>query len=156
MAPGSPPPASASRSGAVQRAETALRGFTARHATRSPGLPQQPTISVTQCSGSLLSAPPSGAGLRTQDGLLPRTRSQLPHWYITLRQVVLDAYRAVAVVYRVANHVLGSLFEVGLPPVLSAAHTSRMRPCGPAAGLLQHACTAGAIDFCGSHAAWPC
>jgi hypothetical protein len=47
-----------------------------------------------------------------QDGLLPRTRAQLPHWYITLRQVVLDAYRAVAVVYRLANHVLGSLFEV--------------------------------------------
>lgn len=123
MAPGSPPPAPASRSGAVQRAETALRGFTARQASRSPGLPQQPTITVAQRSGALQTAPPSGVGLRAQDGLLPRTRAQLPLWYITLRQVVLDAYRAVAVVYRVANHVLGSLFEVGLPLCLPATHT---------------------------------
>jgi hypothetical protein len=107
----------------VQRAETALRGFTASQASRSPGLPQQPTISVTQRSGAVQTAPPPGVGLRSQDGLLPRTRAQLPLWYITLRQVVLDAYCAVAVVYRVANHVLGSLFEVELPPVLSTAHT---------------------------------
>ena len=131
MAPGSPPPAPASRSGAVQRAETALRGFTARQASRSPGLPQQPTITVAQRSGARQTAPPPGVCLRTQDGLLPRTRAQLPLWYVNLRQVVLDAYRAVAVVYRVANHVLGSLFEVSPLPVMCAADAGIDLPCEP-------------------------
>ena len=131
MAPGSPPPAPASRSGAVQRAETALRGFTARQASRSPGLPQQPTITVAQRSGALQPALPPSVALRTQDGLLPRTRAQLPLWYITLRQVVLDAYRAVAVVYRIANHVLGSLFEVSPLPVVCAADAGLTCPCEP-------------------------
>ena len=156
MAPGSPPPTPASGSGAVQRAETALRGFTARQASRSPGLPQQPTITVVQRSGALQTSPPPGVCLRTQDGLLPRTRAQLPLWYITLRQVVLDAYRAVAVVYRVANHVLGSLLEVSPLPVLCAADAGLTCLVNPAASTSARTGTASCIFLFGSSGAWPC
>lgn len=113
MTPGSPTPApAASSSSSVQRAESALRGFQARQSAHSPGLP--PGITVTYRSGGSQTAALPNLLVHRQDGLLPRTRAQLPRWYITLRQLVLDAYRAVAVVYRVANHVLGSLFEVRL------------------------------------------
>lgn len=113
MTPGSPSPTSAPSASSVQRAELALRGFQARQGARSPGLPQQPSLAVSQCSGRPQTPPlPSVQLSRGNDGLLPRTRAQLPRWYLTLRQVVLDVYRAVAVVYRIANHVLGSLFEV--------------------------------------------
>lgn len=104
----SPTPA---QSASVQRATSALRDLQQRQGARSAGLPQQPTFSVTQRSGSALPGPILASSLQ-QDGLLPRTRAQLPRWYVTLRQLLLDAYRAVAVVYRIANHVLGSLFEV--------------------------------------------
>lgn len=114
--PSSPTPA---QSASVQRAQSALRDFQQRQEARSPAPPQQPTFSVTQRSGSPLPGPFLSSRSQTQDGLLPRTRAQLPRWYITLRQLLLDAYRAVAVVYRIANHVLGSLFEVcalAVPP----------------------------------------
>lgn len=105
----------ASGSSSVQRAETALRGFQARQTAGSTALPQQPSLSLTQRCGTSQTAPlPNLLAPTREDGLLPRTRSQLPRWYITLRQLVLDTYRAVVLVYRIANHVLGSLLEVNL------------------------------------------
>ena len=123
MRPGSP-----SSSDAVQRAESVLRALTLHQASRSPGLPQQPIIKNAQRNTALQPPPLRSIVCRSQDGLLPRTRAQLPLWYITLRQVVLDAYRAVAVVYRVANHVLGSLFEVSPLPYIHITRVYRAKP----------------------------
>ena len=99
MPSSSPPPQPAS----VERAQAALQDFRARQAAGrgaaqgSSDLPQQPLFTVTprpshQASSSAASPKLPGPRILPApnvqgDGLLPRTRAQLPTWYLTLRQV---------------------------------------------------------------------
>lgn len=58
------------------------------------------------------------------------TSEQLPRWYTLFRHAIQDFWRVISLVYRLANHAFGSLFEVRIssiasfPPVTSSLRTA--------------------------------
>ena len=92
------------------RASAALRDLhLQRRSDGSGASPVGATFNLTQRS----EAPAAGSpALLDRHGLTAATSLQLPPWYLLLRQSVRDAWTVIGLVYRLANHVLGSLFEV--------------------------------------------
>ena len=98
---------------AIVRASAALQDFQQQqqrqnHSSAGPSI--NASFFLTQRGG--VQGVESPSRLPRRDGLTAATKAQLPRWYVVLRQSLQDAWRVVCLVYKLANHVLGSLFEV--------------------------------------------
>jgi hypothetical protein len=58
---------------------------------------------------------------------------QLPQWYQLLRQSAQDFWRVTSIAYRLANHLLGSLFEVRI--ILNLDYPEHLYPWSPLPSL---------------------
>ena len=94
------------------RTQLALQEFQHRRSEGTNTRAGRTPVALSQRASSSLQELQSAASYSGTSKLSVSVGEQLPRWYLLLRQSVQDLWRIIALVYKLASHALGSLFEV--------------------------------------------